>query len=503
MRKNDSGNRLEQWAHLRFSIIGSLLASPPKRGQLRAELKRLASQRYSHPRRPGKWISFGVSTIERWFYRALGAADPVKALGRRVRRDAGRTRVMSAQLLSALEKQYRSHRAWSRRLHFDNLAVLVRERPELGSLPSYTTLRRRMQKHGWRRMALRRGRATAGQIRAIERLERREVRSFEVTHNHALWHYDFHHGRLRVIDTQGQWHTPVALGILDDRSRLCCHIQWYLAETAENLVHGLSQAFAKRGLPRSNMSDNGSAMIAEEVCGGLRRLGIEQKFTLPYSPYQNAKQEVFWAQLEGRCVAMLDGVKALTLSTLNRATQAWVELEYNHKRHSELGCTPLERMQAGPEVSRPAPDSESLRLAFTREESRTQRCSDGTISLQGVRFEIPSRFRHIRRLHVRFQDWNLKEACLVDERSGDLLARIRPLDKIRNANGHRRLLASTDEATVTQPVTDTDSTDSLPPLMRHLLATYAATGLPPAYLPKDDLPDGNEPQNQNHSRGEK
>ena len=29
---------------------------------------------------------------------------------------------------------------------------------------------------------------------------------------------------------------PQLLGILDDRSRLCCHLQWYLAETAEDLV---------------------------------------------------------------------------------------------------------------------------------------------------------------------------------------------------------------------------------------------------------------------------
>ncbi len=49
------------------------------------------------------------------------------------------------------------------------------------------------------------------------------------------------------------------LGILDDRSRLACHLQWYLAETAENVAHGLSQAIQKRGLPRAAMSDNGAA----------------------------------------------------------------------------------------------------------------------------------------------------------------------------------------------------------------------------------------------------
>ncbi len=79
---------------------------------------------------------------------------------------------------------------------------------------------------------------------------------------------------------------PLALSLLDDHSRLCCHVQWYLSETACDLVHGLSQAIQKRGLPRALMTDNGSAMVAEEVTEGLLRLGIVHERTLPYSPYQ-------------------------------------------------------------------------------------------------------------------------------------------------------------------------------------------------------------------------
>lgn len=135
----------------------------------------------------------------------------------------------------------------------------------------------------------------------------------------------------------------LALGILDDHSRLCCHLQWYLSETAEDLVHGLSQAIQKRGLPRALLTDNGSAMIADEVTEGLLRLGIVHELTLPYSLYQNGKQECFWASLEGRLLAMLGGVGELTLSLLNGATQARVDRAYNRTRHRELSCAPVER----------------------------------------------------------------------------------------------------------------------------------------------------------------
>ncbi len=120
-----------------------------------------------------------------------------------------------------------------------------------------------MQEHGWLKQLSGRANKTPGQIKAKDRLNKKEVRGFESPYVHALWHLDFHSGK-RVIDLEGRWHTPKALCVLDDHSRLCCHIQWYLDETAEALIHGFSQALHKRGLPRSLMTDNSSAMLSAE-----------------------------------------------------------------------------------------------------------------------------------------------------------------------------------------------------------------------------------------------
>src|SRR5690606_17678355 len=248
---------------------------------------------------------------------------------------------------------------------------------------------------------------TDGVRRAERRLDEREVRSYENEYVNGLWHLDFHHGKKKVLVARGEYVTPIALGILDDHSRLACHLQWYLAETAENLTHGLKQAIHKRGLPRSLMTDNGSAMIADETRQGLARLGIVHETTLPHSPYQNAKQESFWGQLEGRLIAMLDNLPALSLARLNEVTQAWVEREYNRKRHSEIGTTPLARFVGGKDVGRPSPTSEEMRQAFCAQDWRKQRTSDGTISLDGQRFELPSRYRHLDRVTLRYASWDL------------------------------------------------------------------------------------------------
>jgi putative transposase len=294
-----------------------------------------------------------------------------------------------------------------------------------------------------------------------------------------------------VLTPGGQWQRPIALAILDDHSRLCCHIQWYLSETAQDLAHGLSQAIQKRGLPRALLTDNGAAMVAEEVAEGLLRLGIVHERTLPYSPYQNGKQEVFWGTLEGRLMKMLDGVADLTLEFLNKASQAWVEIEYNRAVHRETSCSPVERFERAPDVLRVSPSSESLRDAFRLETSRSQRRSDGTISLDGVRFEVPARYRHFREVAVRYARWDLGRVDLVDERSGNILAPIYPLDKTANADGRRAALEP--GGTPLPPKNQRRATAELPPLLKSLLQEYSATGMPPAYLPKTSQEASGEP----------
>jgi hypothetical protein len=166
---------------------------------------------------------------------------------------------------------------------------------------------------------------------------------------------------------------------------------------------------------------------------------------------------------------MLEGQPDLTLGLLNQATQAWVEMEYNREVHSETSKAPLARWLDGPTVGRDCPSTDELRLAFTVGQTRSQRRSDGTASIEGTRFEVPARFRHLATCGMR-QD----------------LARL-ARERARGQTGSPARQGPYRLPGVTKPGHRTAHKPAgIAPLLHKLMTDYAATGLPPAYIPKEE-----------------
>jgi hypothetical protein len=180
---------------------------------------------------------------------------------------------------------------------------------------------------------------------------------------------------------------------------------------------------------------------------------------------------------------LLRGIENLELSFVNQAAQAWVEQDYHRKCHREIKTTPLNRLLGGTDVSRPVPDSDALRLAFTRRITRRPRRSDATVVVDGIRYELPFRFAHLPSVILRAPGWDKSQMVLVDPDTDAPLARLLPQDKTKNASGKRRLIQPNGNTAAPVPSTDRP----LPALLRKWMADYAATGLPPAYIPKEEI----------------
>ena len=119
------------------------------------------------------------------------------------------------------------------------------------------------------------------------------------------------------------------------------------------------------------------------------------------------------------------------------------------------------------------------------------RKSDGTAVIEGRRFEVPNQYRHLSLLEVRFAAWDLTQVHLVDPQTGTVLCRLFPQDKAANASGQRRSL----QPIATEPGKPSPPPGTPPspmpargigPLLERMIDRQAATGLPPAYLPKDE-----------------
>jgi len=142
----------------------------------------------------------------------------------------------------------------------------------------------------------------------------------------------------------------------------------------------------------------------------------------------------------------------------------------------------FERYIKDPDVSRPCPDSATLRHAFCDQVKRKQRKSDGTLSLHGKRFEVPSQYRSMANLSIRYARWDLGHVSLVDPNNNNLLlCLLYPQDKSANASGLRRTLEP--HTDIPLPKTATLGTA---PLLKELMADFAATGLPMPYIPKGE-----------------
>jgi hypothetical protein len=97
---------------------------------------------------------------------------------------------------------------------------------------------------------------------------------------------------------------------------------------------------------------------------------------------------------------------------------------------------------------------------------------------------------------VRYASWDLSSVTLVDAQRDVALCEIYPLDKEKNADGRRRVVEPVIDPST--PSSTASTTTALPtptgiaPLLRELMETYAATGLPPAYVPLHAASEENE-----------
>lgn len=353
----------EAVALFRAQVIGDLAARQLDHGDLAAELRERAQQRF---RPPGSDLtrSYSVPTLERWLYRLR--AGGVQALRPQQRSDAGVARVLDDVTRTLLLEVRREHPSMS-------AALIVRTLERKGRLAtgeiSVNTLRRLYREHGLERLG--KNHQAPGQHR----------RRWEAAYPGQLWHADVCHGPKVVC---GQREKPLRIhGMLDDFSRRVLALVALHSEREIDMLRVFTGAVRQHGKPESLYLDNGSTYRGETLKIACNRLDVRLVHAQPYDPQARGKMERFWRTLRENC---LDHTPATaSLHDVQVRLLAFLDRHYHLTPHASLvGDTPERRWAE----RQPREVSEvELQEALTIRTTRRLR-GDGTVSIGGKDWEV-------------------------------------------------------------------------------------------------------------------
>jgi putative transposase len=312
-------DRAESVALFRAQVVGALAHRDLDHGQLCRELERLSRQRF---RPPDSLVTktYGVSTLERWFYGYRSGG--LEALKPRSRSDRGRARHLTDTQKELLVAIRREHPGASVPLI---LRTLVNQGTLKAATISAATLRRFYRERGLDRVSLR---GSAGKQRL----------RWQASHPDALWHGDVCHGpSLRV----GKSTKPLRIhALLDDASRYIVAIEAHYTEREQDMLQLFADSIRRRGTPDGMYLDNGSTYRGVALRTACERLGVTLIHAQPYDPQARGKMERFWRTCREGCLDFIDG--HLSLHDVNVRLCAFVDSHYHRAPHAGLmGQTPL------------------------------------------------------------------------------------------------------------------------------------------------------------------
>lgn len=239
-----------------------------------------------------------------------------------------------------------------------------------------------------------------------------DMRKFEVQMANDLWQSDCMHGPHVLVD--GVRRKSYLFAVIDDRSRLITHGQFYLAETLENYLDCLWTAMRKRGVPRKLYVDNGASFRSHRLQLGCAALEVALIYARPYRPQGKGKIERFFRTVRMQFLPELtDG---MSLEDINSQFAVYLEQRYHQTIHGTTGQKPIERYLADVKVLRKAPDE--LCEYFRKLEIRKVN-NDRTIQLNGKLYEAPAGLTGMK-VSLRYKELDRIEVFVDNESRGFL-----------------------------------------------------------------------------------
>jgi putative transposase len=145
------------------------------------------------------------------------------------------------------------------------------------------------------------------------------------------------------LDTQDGKKKTYLFVWVDDYSRKILSGRYYFDEKLPRMEDTFKRMVLRWGIPLKCYLDNGSVYIAKQFAWILAQLGIIKLHHKPYQAYCKGKVEAVNKIIKNDFQGEAQRAGFKTLEELNSAFQAWVDLEYNVRIHSQTGEAPDKR----------------------------------------------------------------------------------------------------------------------------------------------------------------
>ena len=349
----------------RYRLIAPLLDPDLQRGDKKLIIAGIAERTHLMP--SGKQVKFSPETIRSWYRRFR--KDGFDALKDKSRGDRGKSRALSEKII---QKACDLKIEVPGRTIAKIIDILEREGlAEKGAVKKSTLHRIFQQKHLTARIPKEKG----------------YWQRFQAEKPNDLWQSDQMYGPyLPNPDNPAKNIRTHLLAFLDDASRMIVHGEFFFEAKTPNLEHCLRKGIQKMGIPKKIYVDNGQIYSSRQMASICSALGIRLMFARPYSPEGKGKIERFFGYVRSSFMPEVPITGITTLSGLNEAFRAWLELKYHRKVHSHLKATPIS-VFIGHKDNIGYPSAEELKEAFLYRENRKVH-KDCTFQLMGRYYEV-------------------------------------------------------------------------------------------------------------------
>lgn len=393
----------------RFSLIAPVVNDTFEAYSKMQYFRNVASKTHTHPN--GKKVKYSSSTIKKWHLNYV--REGLDGLLPKSRNDIGMPRSFSEEATDKIHDIKEKYPYITTKMVYQKL---VEDGYIKASEVSLSSVYRYIRDNNLKR----------NQMAPIER------RAYEMEHSNDCWQGDTSHGPKIIID--GKKVQTYLISLIDDKSRLIVHAEFFLNDNSINLQSVFKKAIKKYGIPKRLFVDNGKPYKNTQFNLICASLGVVLIHARPYSGASKGKIERSFRTLKDGYINCVDWNLFSSLSHLNSEFNIYLNSEYQNKVHSAIKETPRNSYLKDSDLIK-YKSEEEIEDCFLHRVTRKVR-NDATVSLYSMYYEVPQKYIK-QRINIRYSPESLTEAYIFNKKNENIDI-IYPLRKIDNSKVKRK-----------------------------------------------------------------